>query len=288
MVLWTQIASVVYIIAFVAFLIVLQIRFRRDGALHWQAIEWTHVTRGVRGVGPAWMAVWRLTFATYVIISLVIAFSTPRKPSKDGQVAVSGFIILATFTVWSWMLIGFYGLFTGIASALDAAGVVATGKLARIFACLVWVSFETLTSGAILVFLVVWLILVPLDPSLMHNWLPLSMHNLNVVFMGVEMLLNRMSFVSAHVIFSLYYGLTYIVFSMCFCVYTGIIFYPFIDWRHWIVLPGYTGLILTLWGAFAGVGCLAAWAKRNVSEELPDCRSLSLEGTRELASPIGQ
>lgn len=219
------------------------------------------------------MALFRLSFGVYVFIILGMAISRPVA-NKKGQL-MGGVQVLGTFTMWSWTLIGVYGLVTGALSGFEAAGVDVSGKVADTLARAIWVAFEVLTSMSMLICLVVWFVLVPLMPSLI-SFVPLSAHNLNVLFMVTEMWLNRMPFVRAHVLFSMYYGMMYIVFSWIYCLCTGLVFYFFIDWRKVIVLPGYTVLIAVLYASFAGSRRLSNWIKKDLAEEVPAIRSVSL------------
>lgn len=277
---WTQIAAVLYMLVFLSVLIILHRRFHRAGYMQWDAIKLCDVTRSARDcVTPAWMALFRLSVAVYVFIVLGMAISRPVLTNKVGKPQLLGGItVLATFTMWSWTLIGVYGLVTGTVSACEAAGVEMSGKLADVLARSIWVAFQVLTSMAILVCLVVWLVLVPVMPALAQSFVPLSAHNMNVVFMVAEMLLNRMPFVHSHVLFGFYYGSTYIVFSWFYCLATGVVFYFFMDWRKPIVLGGYTVLIAVLYLSFAGSRRLSNYLKKDLTEEVL--------GTREVLGTI--
>jgi hypothetical protein len=212
------------------------------------------------------MAVFRLCFGVYVVAILMKAVSRPVMRNKEGSL-MGGTQVLATFTMWSWSLIGVYGFVTGTVSAFEAAGFKMSGKSADVLSLAAWVAFEVLTSVSILVCLVVWLVLVPLMPALATHIVPLSAHNLNVVFMLAEMYLNRLPFVHSHYLFALYYGIVYIVFTWLYCLSTGIVFYFFIDWRKWIVVPGYTVLIGLLYASFAGSRLVCNRIKESPDED---------------------
>jgi len=266
------VASVFYICVFLAIVAILHRRCDRAGSMLWSEVKWHHVTQSAYGgMKPAWMALWRLSFAIYVFVILSIALS--REPVKNigdkkNTHLLGGTQVLGTFTMWSWILIGVYGLVTSAASATEAAGIEVSGKLADAVACSMWVLFQVMTSVAILIFLVVWCVLVPLFPQLL-TFVSLSAHNLNVVFMLTELKINRLSFVHSHVVFSMYYGSLYIIFSWFYCISTGIVYYFFIDWRQAIVLPGYTVLIFVLYASYVGSLHLSNATKRKVVDRLP-------------------
>jgi hypothetical protein len=254
---WTEIAAVLYVILWLTTLAIFHQRFHRAGLMRWDTIKWCHVARSVHTcVSPVWMALFRFSFAVYVFVILGMSISN------------LGVQALATFTMWSWGLIGVYGLVTATVSALEAAGVEMSGKLADALVCGIWVSFQVLTSVAILICVVVWFALVPIEPWLI-SFVPLSAHNLNVVFMVAELLLNRMPFVRTHAFFPMYYGAAYIIFSWFYCLSTGIVLYFFIDWRTVKALAGYTVLICTMYASFVGCHGLTAWIKTDFFEELP-------------------
>uniref|UniRef100_A0A7S0FBS4 Glycerophosphocholine acyltransferase 1 n=1 Tax=Pyrodinium bahamense TaxID=73915 RepID=A0A7S0FBS4_9DINO len=251
----------------------IHVRCIHSGAMGWGALQWSHVACGIRGLRPVTMAAYRFGFAAYVFCILVLATSGH---GRQGRAALAGGpTAFATFTVWCWSLIGVYGIAAGIVSALAAAGVQGSSPCAAAAACVVWVLFEVMFSCAVLVFLVVWLVLIPQAYVMTHTdlgllgWQPVSMHNLNLLFMMTEMLLNRLIFVPAHALFAMYYGITYIVFSWLWFAYAGVFFYFFIDWRRPLVVLGYTVLIALVWASFVGGQQLTRWAKRGLMAELP-------------------
>jgi len=147
----------------------------------------------------------------------------------------------------------------------------------RIVSCVLWVWFEAMFSCAILVFLVVWFVLLPWaylsfghDMGLLR-FLPLSAHNLNVVFMGTEMLLNRLTFVPGHAVFVMFYGIGYVVFSWFYFLLGSDhrFWYFFLDWRYAATPVWYTILILIIWAAFSGGQRLVSRAKAPLAAELP-------------------
>merc|ERR550537_550289 len=112
-----------------------------------------------------------------------------------------------------------------------------------------------------LVWLTVWLILVPLDTTFADPrgslFLIFSMHNVNVIIVAAELFLNGFRFVLTHAVFALYYLGIYMVFSWFFISITGDTCYFFIDWRLWVALPGYATMALLGGGSFAGMTLLS-------------------------------
>jgi len=271
---WPQALCVTYVVAVLAALFGLHVRFARAGGMCFDTIHWVHIAHGTSGRGPVPMALYRLLIAIFVCTTDIVITTAPNPGAR-----LSGARVLATFSIWCWTFIGVYFALTGAVSMLAAAGVVKTagtvGRHTRMFCSVVWVWFEVMFSCAILVCLVVWLVLIPYATRYVHNppkffnFLNLSVHNLNVVFMIIEALLNRLSFVGQHFVFIVYYGIVYLVFSWFYFLYTGIFFYFFIDWRAFSAPVGYTLLLGTLYGSFFIGRQLVDRLKRSSAAELP-------------------
>eukprot|EP00961_Rhodomonas_salina_P006629 90074-Rhodomonas_salina.1 len=60
----------------------------------------------------------------------------------------------------------------------------------------------------------------------------LCFHNLNVVFMGLELAVNALPFRRAHAPFAALYGVCYVCFSWVFHHYTGVWYYFFLDYNR--------------------------------------------------------
>jgi len=189
---------------------------------------------------------------------------------------ISGYWALATFTVWCWMMLGVYFVLSGAASLTDACGLQRTCSPSKFSANFLWVLFQMMFSYACLVCLVVWLILLPatyIKFGAHHGLLSfpaISMHNANVLFMLVEMRLNRLTFVRSHVVFTLYFGCAYVVFSWLWYLKTHLFFYFFIDMRSPIVFAGYTMLLTLICGMSISCENIVKHCKLHVKEELPE------------------
>ena len=211
------------------------------------------------------MAIYRLCCFFVVVISETMMVS-----QAGDSPLVSSWMAFATFTVWSWTLIGLYNLLTGCASIVDAMGMRPTGVLAKVFCCSAWVLFEVMLPVSCLIFLLVWSVLLPLAYQTYHNdagllSIPaLAAHNLNFIFMLTETFLNRLCITTYHLVFMFYYGGIYVIFSWFFFAAYNFFFYFFIDWRYSFVLVGYTGL-LGLLAIFFFIGrCIVNCIKPSV------------------------
>lgn len=111
---------------------------------------------------------------------------------------------------------------------------------------------QVMLPVSFLIFLLVWLVLLPAayhtSGTAMGLFTPpaLAAHNLNFVFMFIEALVNRLCITTYHLIFIFYYGGLYVIFSWIFFAFQHFFFYFFIDWRYPLVLIGYSGLLCML------------------------------------------
>ena len=217
---------------------------RASGKMKWRLIEWKHIAESSRCCSASGMAAYRFAFFLVVLATdammVVQAGDTPL---------VGSWTVFATFTVWSWSLIGVYNLMAAFASLLAAMDRIPKGCVARVFCCSVWVLYEVMLPVSCLIFLLVWTVLLPLAYRTYHSdagmlSLPsLAAHNLNFAFMLVETFLNKLCITTYHLFFMFYYGGIYVIFSWIFYYLYSFFFYFFIDWRYPFVLCGYTGLL---------------------------------------------
>ena len=83
--------------------------------------------------------------------------------------------------------------------------------------------------------------------------LPLMMHNLNVVFVATEVILNRLSFDLNHIPFIWLYGMSYIFFSWYWHSKVGVFYYFFLDYERPYALIWHLGLLAAV-GLFFAAG----------------------------------
>jgi len=195
---------------------------------------------------------------------------------KGASRFVGGEVVFGTFTVWCWTLLGLYFTLAGLISVCDVFGWEPHEyRSVRVLCRLAWVLFEVAFTCALFVFTIVWLVLVPAfymytgsDLGLL-SFLPVCVHNVNIVLIGIEAVVNRLQFERAHFVFVVYYAGAYLVFSWIFYALNGFFFYFFIDWRRPSTLGSYT-LLLGVLAAFFFFGQWVSWkTKANDSEDEP-------------------
>ena len=182
-----------------------------------------------------------------------------------------------TFTVWCWALQGAFYALAVVASLLDAgilscldhpflstllsspAGLAAQ----RVALGAAWVLFETSFSVAFLVSAVVTFVLIPatvkrkLPLDSFFLLLPLVMHNLNAVNMAVELSLNSLPFSPSHYVFTVMFGMAYVVFSWYWFSKKGIFYYFFLDYERQGAVFWHLGLVSLLGACFLGGALLS-------------------------------
>mmetsp|Transcript_64076 Transcript_64076/g.167748 ORF Transcript_64076/g.167748 Transcript_64076/m.167748 type:complete len:348 (+) Transcript_64076:2-1045(+) len=283
---WTEPACVGYLACILLANIAIHVCLHKRGRMMWEVVTWQAMGRGIGCCSALAMACYRLLFAAYVLyVDWVMLNLEPsdltgagadavKADSPQANPASAGPGIFATFTVWSWTLVGVYFALAGAISLATACGCSPEGKWAHRFCCFTWALFEVMFACALLICVVVWGILLPISYMLFGSdggllaWYCLSAHNLNVVFMVVEASVNRLCFVKAHYVFVVYYGGLYVVFSWVWFYLHGFFFYFFIDWRHWFALVGYTVLLLALAFYFFVGRCLVNCVKYRSSTKL--------------------
>eukprot|EP00435_Cladocopium_sp_Y103_P072031 s43_g39.t1 len=231
----------------------------------------------------------KIRFVVVVMTDVVIVDS-----SAKGTLVGGGWIIFATFTIWSWSLIGLYMALSGLMTLAALVGWKPTrpGGCTAMLCRLVWLLFEVMLPVSFLIFLSVWLVLLPVayqttgsDMGLL-TWPALFCHNLNFLFMFLEALVNRLCITTYHLTFMFYYGASYVIFSWIFFKEYHFFFYFFIDWRYPLVLIGYTALLVTLTIFFflgrSIVNCvkppLYTWDLEESDDEMSQTESMASNG----------
>eukprot|EP00933_Yihiella_yeosuensis_P070976 TRINITY_DN79149_c0_g1_i1.p1 TRINITY_DN79149_c0_g1~~TRINITY_DN79149_c0_g1_i1.p1 ORF type:complete len:287 (+),score=11.39 TRINITY_DN79149_c0_g1_i1:43-903(+) len=264
---------VLYVACLVLGLCVTARRYHRQGAFCWELTSWEHIVANDRELTHGQFAIIRLAMSLFVFFTMGVMLSEGmRMQLPSGRTATRGTIFLGTFTVWCWCLMGFYFAITGVVTALAGIGrfdFLVLGRHGRstVFARFLWVLFQVKFSCAYLVFLVTWFVLIPAaywgtgtDMGLLST-IPFCMHNMNVIFMTLEMYMNRLRFVHSHALFILFFGASYIIFSWGWFFYSGFFWYFFIDWSSPWTIIWYTALILILYASFIGGQKLSTYVK---------------------------
>lgn len=254
------------------------IRFERKGSTRWEALDWSHVARGIGRCTPAILACYRLSAGAFVFWIDYALVALVQDAGGMTSRLIGGGLVFATFTVWCWTLLGLYFTLAGVISACDAFGWQpgAHHWMVRVLCRTIWVLFEVAFTCALLVFTVVWAVLVPAfymyfgsDMGLL-SFLPACVHNANLLLIGIEAVMNRLSFVRAHFVFVLYYGCAYVMFSWIFFTVKGFFFYFFIDWRYRSTLVSYT-LLVGFLGAFFFLGqCVSHLTNASANDDEHD------------------
>eukprot|EP00930_Biecheleria_cincta_P026385 TRINITY_DN18602_c0_g2_i1.p1 TRINITY_DN18602_c0_g2~~TRINITY_DN18602_c0_g2_i1.p1 ORF type:complete len:349 (-),score=6.02 TRINITY_DN18602_c0_g2_i1:673-1719(-) len=179
---WQQLC-VTYVVVVLLLLGTTHVWLAYTKRMKWDKIEWTYLSRGRGRCSALVMALFRAAFAIIVIsVNVGLYFQVSDNPLFPG-----GWIIFATFTVWSWTLIGVYMALAAFASLADVLKYQPTGLAAHTFCCGMWVLFEVMVSVAVLITICVWLVLLPAaykfrgsDMGLL-SFFPFASHNFNTV-----------------------------------------------------------------------------------------------------------
>ena len=99
--------------------------------------------------------------------------------------------------------------------ALFKINGMGTSKCANCFRIIAWTIFQTECACALLVDLTFWGILVPSsdNPAGAVNYLSVSMHFINMIFLMTELFLNELRFKFHYGVFVLMAGMTYLIWS---------------------------------------------------------------------------
>lgn len=260
-----------------------------DGEFCWQGLHAESVSLDTRGWGPFKLGAVRLQFGLYALGSTawrVFVWGHPH--------------ILSTFTFWAWILMGVYFLAMGglsLAAACSAGGSGAAGP--RVGGPsnglkVLWVLCQLMATIAVFIFFVVWLALIPLEVASngmdamlqkYFDFVSASAHNLSVVFMAVELWLNRLTFVRSHALFIVLYANSYIVFSWFYHWAQDRFWYIFLDWNviGFFTAPCYLVLAAALYGCFLWVSRLCLVLKKGAAAELLTSSLAPAQAAQELS-----
>lgn len=120
------------------------------------------------------------------------------------------------FTLWTWW--GMAGYF--IQASIVSATFWMTGAVPpKVYVDILWIWFEISYASTCLVFVAVWLALVPMahavkdegSIAILWSWRVLFQHNVNMLIMEAELLLSMWTVRPEHVFFCLYFGMIYAV-----------------------------------------------------------------------------
>lgn len=249
------------------------------GNLHWERATATSVLSS--RFGSEWdlvLALQRLAVGVFILWSIKWKVNSPYRamiPRKGMKpFGLGGWQACATFTVWNWILMGLYHAVLGVLGvARCTAGNDAVEKAVHVYVWrALWVVFELAFSCCVLVFSSVWLVLIPaahMQPadmrpavvSAFYNWFSLAAHNLNLVFMALDLVSNNMEFLHAHFSFILIWGSIYIPFNWAFHAQYGVWFYFFLDHTKQLASWWILSLLIVLYKSFEMGGAICHYLK---------------------------
>lgn len=137
-----------------------------------------------------------------------------------------------------------------------------------------WVLFEIGFPMSFVVSSMVTFVLIPfakkahLPTDNFYVLVPLLMHNANILFMAIEIVVNRLPFAIWHFPFILLFGTSYTVFSWIWNHYNGYYFYFFLDYTRPGAILWYVALMVIV-GVFFVLGYGSSWLMNSTDSWLP-------------------
>jgi hypothetical protein len=156
------------------------------------------------------------------------------------------------FTMWAWLIQGVYytsAAFVGYQEMMNATPMKDVNDSSTV---VVQIMFEISFTLAYLVTIAVNKVLVPAsiarndNPDNFFKPLPLLMHNANVLFITVDMLLNKLPFNSFHFPYATLVGVLYVLFTWLHFLVRGFFYYFFVDFTRKDAVLCHAGLITGL------------------------------------------
>lgn len=154
--------------------------------------------------------------------------------------------------------------------------------------CVCWVLFEVCFSIAYIVSTIVSFVLIPtakrnnMPTANFFRPMPLLMHNCNVLFMVIELLINKFSFSGWHFPFMLFFGMAYSMFSWVWHFHHGFYYYFFLDYKRPRAVFWYVGLMAAV-SVFFFMGLWTSYLFKHVQSKWPtlvrDCCALTAHYT---------
>lgn len=206
---------------------------------------------------------------------LTIQVITPHGRAK--ALRLQGIQRFTAFTQWSWAMQGWYfGLCTILwllkkyypMVLLDSSYGLAP-FLPRLCHAL-WMMYELSVTMSFMVSSVVTFVLIPqarkkgLPIDNYYRPLTLAMHNLNVLFMTIELGVNSFRFCWTHIFVTTIWGFLYILFAWWWYKKMGVFFYFFLDYHNKVAVLFHLGL-LSLMSCFYGMCAFVANYVQNKS-----------------------
>jgi hypothetical protein len=143
-----------------------------------------------------------------------------------------------------------------------------------------WVLFEVSFPVGFVVSSIVTFVLIPhakrtdMPTDNFFVIIPILMHNVNIVFMALEIIVNRIPFSLWHFPFILLYGICYGVFSWVFYHYYGFYHYFFLNYDRKGAIYWYIALMVIIGGFFI-LGYAFSTVVNNIDSIVPSIVSTS-------------
>jgi hypothetical protein len=189
-----------------------------------------------------WFAIQHIVFDNKGLKITVMDSKGELKP-----LSLIGLQRLTTFTVWCWVLLSSYFAIASICSTMVLfLGTPVPVFLARA-AC---VMYEVSFASAYIVTIVVTFVLIPaaskrnMPTHTFFDPIPVLLHNANVIFIGIETIMNRAPIFSAHFPYGQLFGLAYVAFAWYWYTKIGAFYYFFLDYNRPYAFFWYLGLFV--------------------------------------------
>lgn len=263
-----------------------------DGEFHFDKIRAEHITHDSRGLGPRVFGCIRLLMGSVAVGSTLIRMFLIPDPDN-------AYPTLQVYVFWNWFGMGIYLIAVGIASLMAPLDPVVSDTT-HCFYRFAWVSQQVLSAAVVYIFLIVWVVLLPVQVStlgwgdsldadgntvngtrtLVFNPISWMAHDMGLIFVLVEFFLNRTVFVRPHGLFAIIFSNLYVVFSWFNYWANDKFWYAFMDFTvlGWFTILSYIGLNLGQYAMMPLTAKIEAFLKRSVSKNLlPNVDSKSPE-----------
>jgi hypothetical protein len=212
---------------------------------------------GIQGVDNFHLGLIRLLMASvvwYVNIRIItdkemitLSILLPAE-ERSIEVHLAGPDRFATFTIWSWTLLGIYLTLASLYS-LTSSNPQSFVQQSDTLAYITSILFEISMPMAFLVSYIVTYVIIPsmaksgLNLNPLYSTTALLSHNANIIFVAIEMILNRVAVNELHFPFIIFYACAYVAFAWVWYRYRGFFFYFFLDYNHPLAVPFHIGLL---------------------------------------------
>lgn len=154
------------------------------------------------------------------------------------------------FTGWGWYLWGLYNLFSlylYVRHGLGKDPLPASNfreKSTEMWKVTTFL-FETATVYQVIITSFFWLAIFPYYPFPMY-FCDYAKHGVPMVFLTIELVINRIAFEWRHVAVSLITAFCYIILYITFCLVKGRDVYPFLLLNSWVTYAFFAGVLATI------------------------------------------